>query len=380
MFILTENAELFRRFPQIYFLGGIFPICEKAHSSVRKNDMDERIDTRKKRPSYDRMKKRNPVLLIVLFLLYAGGISAQWDAPFSHYWMIRGYYNPSFAGETDQIRTSAIYRYQWVNVKNAPTKTAITADMPFEFLNRRHGVGLVVFSENMGNVRNSLLAAQYTFKKQFGKSFLNFGIQAGMNDLKFDAGSIRFITDSTRNNTRSTDVDPAEKRVLELNAGISWTNRNVFAGISVLHINQPTFYAQKDTVLSEDIQTDSLRSSIPRSYNFIAGCNITLPNPLYEIQPMVWIQSDLTTTQVQATLRMVYRKKYSGGVSWRRNDGYVFFAGATIRDMEIGYAYDLHITGAGKGSKGSHEVYLRYNFPFDLFRQERQPHKSIRIL
>ncbi|WP_298648173.1 type IX secretion system membrane protein PorP/SprF, partial [uncultured Proteiniphilum sp.] len=90
--------------------------------------------------------------------------------------------------------------------------------------------------------------------------------------------------------------------------------------------------------------------------------------------------TDFSMTQVQATLRLEYNKRFSGGASWRLDDGYVLFAGATIRDVELGYAYGLHTTGSGKNSRGSHELYLRYDFPLDYFKPKRQPHKSIRLL
>ena len=111
----------------------------------------------------------------------------------------------------------------------------------------------------------------------------------------------------------------------------------------------------------------------------MAGCNIRLIHP-FEIEPMVWVLHNRHETMVQATLRMIYDERFSGGLSWRSNDGYSFFAGVNLQGVEMGYAYDLHKTGMAKVSSGSHELYLRYLIPANYLKPKRQPHKSIRLL
>lgn len=324
------------------------------------------------------MEKRRFSLVISLLLCSVLPLLAQWDEPTGQYWAVKGFYNPSFAGETEAIRTTALYRYQWHGVENAPRQLILTADMPFEFLGMRHGAGLVANTETVGDLRNSLLAAQYSFKKQTRKGTLHIGLQAGVYSLQFDAGSKLIISDSLQSGRSTLVVNPADKQVVDLGAGISWTGKSVFAGLSAMHVNQPRFYAQNDS-LTADLQSDSTLSVVPRSYNLMLGCNITIFHPL-KIQPMLWVQTDLDKTQLLTTLRLEYNKRFSGGATWRMNDGYVLFAGAVIRDVELGYAYSSHTSGMGQVSRGSHEVYLRYDFPLDYFKPKQQPHKSIRLL
>jgi len=306
-------------------------------------------------------------------------MQAQWDAPFTQQWSVKSYYNPAFNGETEQINTSALYRYQWAGIENAPRKVVLTAGMPVEFLNRRHGAGLIAYSENVGEQRNTLLAAQYSYIIKAGDGFLHVGLQAGLADINYDAGNIAIVSDHLQANRGSVRVNPADRQVADLNGGISWRGSKGYAGLSAMHINQPAFYAFSDSVTSVDLQTDSLRSVIPRSYNFMAGYNIVLIHP-FEIEPMVWVQHNRHETLVQATLRMVYGERFSGGLSWRADDGYGFFAGVNLRGVEMGYAYDLHKKGMARVSSGSHELYLRYLIPFALFEPKRQPQKSIRLL
>lgn len=322
-------------------------------------------------------KRRLP--FISFFLLYCiWPVQAQWDAPFSHYWTVKGFYNPAFAGATEQIRTASVYRYEWAGIENAPQKVVFTADLPIEFLRRRHGAGIVVYSEQMGSLRNTLLAGQYGYRREMGHGALQIGLQAGIYSLKFDAGSRHILPESAIGKRGVVRVDPADRQLPDLNAGIAWSGRQGFAGLSLLHITQPRFYASSDSVTT-DLQNDSTRTTILRSINFMAGYNIALFYPLV-LQPMVWVQSDFSETLVQATLRLEYDKRFSGGFSWSPRDGYVVFGSATFQGLEMGYAYNKHTVGTGRISKGSHELYVRYDFPLDYFKPKLPPQKSIRLL
>lgn len=304
-------------------------------------------------------------------------MQAQWDVPFSHYWAVRCFYNPAFAGSTEQIRTAAAYRYEWAGVENAPQKVAFTADLPVEFLHRRQGAGIVVYSEQTGSLRNRLLAGQYSYRWEMPNGALQLGVQAGIYSLQFDAGSRESISGEGYGKPLLR-VNPVDKQLPDLHAGIAWSGAKEFIGLSVLHITKPQFYAFSDSVTT-DLRSDSARTSIPRSINFMAGYNIALFYPL-AIQPMLWVQSDFSKTVVQTTLRLEYDKRYSGGFSWSPGDGYVIFGGATFQGLEMGYAYNKHTNGPGSIGKGSHEFYLRYDFPLDYFKPKLPPQKSIRLL
>ncbi|MDD3909938.1 MAG: PorP/SprF family type IX secretion system membrane protein [Proteiniphilum sp.] len=347
------------------------------------------------------MGKRRFLCLLFLQACCLLNMQAQWNAPFSHYWMAKGYYNPSFAGEGGQIRATALYRFQWTGIKNAPQRMLITGDMPFLFHNRLHAAGVVAYNDVTGTFRNSLLAAQYCLRQPAGKGFLNIGLQAGVYNLAFDPGSINITGDHTQQDMRGTvEVYRASGKVFDLNAGISWIGDNSFAGISAMHIGRPRFSVFSDSITGNtpiasntanitgasqgntnynDQQPNSTDSFVPRSYIFIAGCNIRLFYPL-EIKPIVLLETEPGDTQVLTTIRLEYDKKYSGGISWRKGDGYAIFTGANLEDLEFGYACSFHSKGMGKDSRGSHELYLRYNISSCIFKPARQPNKSIRLL
>ena len=98
-------------------------------------------------------------LLLMMICCCLPQLWAQWDAPVSHYWMVKGHYNPAFARGGKPIDASILYRYQWAGIRHAPRRVIITGNMPLEFLGERHGGGVTAYSTTAGNLRNSLLAA-----------------------------------------------------------------------------------------------------------------------------------------------------------------------------------------------------------------------------
>lgn len=325
------------------------------------------------------MSNTKTILFTLSLLLCKATVWAQWDVSLVQHWSNEGYYNPSVAGASEGIRISGAYQHRWSGIEGSPKTTIVTADMPFRFIGKRHGTGIVVGTEITGSKRNSLLAAQYAYRQKVGNGYLSAGIQTGIYRLEFDAGNLRLANDSATNNTAMIRTNFTDKSVIDFNAGLSWKGRSFFVGISAMHLTSPWFYIQSDSALVAEVVSDSIRRHIPRSYNFTASCNISLFYPL-DIQPMIWVQDTNAETQIRATMRAIYKQKYSGGASWVKNDGYVFFAGALIGDIEVGYAFSLHTQGIGKQGDGSHEIYIGYRIPIDAFNKKSTPSKSIRLL
>lgn len=295
--------------------------------------------------------------IIIILLCCVTHIQAQWEAPFSHYWEVKGYYNPSFAGETDNLRSAALYQFQQTDLKDATQRLVITADLPFEFIQKKHGAGLIAYTENIGTFRNSLLAAQYSYKQLLSGGMLNIGLQVGIYNLNYDTRSISSITDTLQNNQQQSNLKIIDKQTADLNAGISWTGNRFYAGLSIMHLNQPGFQA----------------------YNFITAYNIGLFSSL-ELQPMILLMQDKNQKEALASVQLEYYNKFSGGFTLISDNGYSFFAGATIQEVRFGYAYTIYNKEVDNVSKGNHELFVRYNFPLNRFKPKLQPHKSIRLL
>lgn len=308
------------------------------------------------------------VLTILLSFGFSSMLYAQWDAQISQYWRTKTFFNPSFAGETDSIQASALHRMQWLGVDNAPRTFIINADMPVRFLDRKHGVGILVNTESIGLFKNMFVGGQYVFKKSWKKNTLNIGLQAGFINIGFDASKIR-IPEGLTNYEDNVPSTEANGKTFDAAIGISWVTPKYYIGVSSTHLSQPKFEIDDNTIVD-----------INRIYYFTAGYNLKFKRSKYEFQPSVLIKSDTKFTQYDVTARVVYNKTFNGGISWRKDDGFVFLLGMNVYGFDFGYAYDLSTSEISKASSGTHEFVVRYFMPVRLTKKGQNKHKSIRIL
>lgn len=315
------------------------------------------------------MKFKLTLLFIILFGFGVNSAYGQWDAQVSQYWKIKNYYNPSFIGETNNIENVLLHRRQWVGVDNAPNTSMASFNMPFDFLGKKHGFGFLVINEDIGLFSNTTTALQYAYKFKFkNNKSLNIGLQGAMVNIDFDASEIH-IPDSEYHD----DQDPAKPsggsdKTVDAALGVSWVTPQYYIGFSVNHLWDPSFELDEDH-----------SSYIARTYYLMGGYNIKLSNPLIELQPSALFKSDAIVSQLDLTAKVEYNKMFNGGISWRKDDGFVFLLGVKIKNIDAGYSYDLNTSAIAKVGNGSHELFLRYVIPLE----KKKPvgaQKSVRIL
>jgi len=306
-----------------------------------------------------------------LFLIVVSSLEvhAQWDPQVSQYWRTKTFYNPSFAAEHDTLQASILHRQQWVGIEHAPKTFIVSADMPLNFLGRKHGVGINVMTESVGLFKNTTVGVQYVYKKKIKKHTLNIGVQLGYASIGFDGSAIHLPDEDKEDLEGLLPDEKTQSAAFDGNIGISLTGPRYYVGLSTTHILQPRF----------DVG-ENLSSYISRVYYFTAGYNIKFKNPMYELQPSVLVKSDAVVFQYDVTARLVYNKMFNGGLSWRKDDGFVFLLGINIFGFDAGYAYDLSTSAISKASKGTHEFFLRYTIPMLKKKKGRYKHKSIRLL
>ncbi|MDL2265431.1 type IX secretion system membrane protein PorP/SprF [Parabacteroides sp. OttesenSCG-928-G07] len=316
--------------------------------------------------------KRLLFLLILLIMTCTEVVRAQYDAQLSNYFMSMGYYNPAYAGTTDYLNVFALHRQQWIGIDRAPKSFFVSADMPLSFGNSTHGVGVVFFQESAGLYNNMHIAGQYAYKKALWGGTLSIGVQAGIANMIFDGGKSYippgdyYAGVDMDGSIPSTEV---EGMALDLNAGAFFTHPKFYVGLGVMHLAEP------------EIQLDeNLYSYIGRMVNFTAGYNIQTRNPLYELQPSVFLKTDMISFQADLTARLVYNKMFNGGLTWRPGQSVVLLLGGTFGSFQVGYAYDFPTSPILKETSGSHEVMVKYRLTLKKTKTGKNRHKSVRIL
>lgn len=306
---------------------------------------------------------------------------AQSDAQFSQYYAVPTYYNPAAVGQTDFLNIRGGTRLQWIGIHGAPKSFLITADMPFKFIGKRFGVGLVAMQESIGLYRTMNLDAQLGFQfKKWGGTF-TAALQAGMYDQSFK-GSETILPDNDDYHQGTDDGVPTQDlhgTALDLGVGLWYEHRHWWAGVSASHVTAPSVTLDTDNgggSSSENIY----EYKVGRVLYFMAGGNIPIKNTLFEVMPSVFVKSDFKFTTAEATARLRYNKFLIGGVGYRYNDAVYLTLAAEIKNFYVGYAYDYPVTDISKASSGSHEIFVGYRMKLNLGDKNRNRHKSIRIM
>ncbi|MDR0733353.1 MAG: type IX secretion system membrane protein PorP/SprF [Dysgonamonadaceae bacterium] len=340
------------------------------------------------------MKKKFLPIVIIILMGYSS-VKAQFDTQLSNYWATIGYFNPAYAGQSGNLEATLMSRIQWLGVADAPRTTILTANMPRQLLGKIHGFGALIYNDRIGLFSATAYYGQYAWKKKLFKGDFSIGLQGGYITQSFD-GTRVYIPENNDYHSAIDEAIPTSAvsgSGIDLSLGVFYQREKWFAGLSVNHLLAPRIKSDENYVFE-----------IPRSFYFVGGYNIPLNNPLLELQSSLLLKtmqmssyslnSDsltekikgnslkamLQNSQADISVRVIYDKKFWGGLSLRYGDAIVLMLGGKFKMIEAGYAYDFPISRIIKTSTGSHELFVRYSMDLNLKKKGKYKHKSIRIL
>lgn len=312
------------------------------------------------------------LLSILLLIISITSMRAQYDSQLSQYFMALGYYNPAYAGVTGDLNLLALSRLQYVGIEGAPKSFFINADMPLKIGKTNHGVGLVAFTESIGLFHNTHVNLQYAYKQKLFGGTLSVGLQLGLANLSFNGEEVYYPSSGYHQEADEAIPETQESgKGFDMNVGLYYSHKKFYVGLGVTHINQA------------EVQIDDYSYMyLTSTYNLVGGYNIRFENPLYELQPSVFLKTDMQVFQADITARLVYNDMFNGGFSWRVNESVVLLLGAKFGRFKVGYAYDFPIIAAPllKATSGSHELVVSYQLKLKKSKSGKNRHKSVRIL
>lgn len=314
---------------------------------------------------------RRPLLFTIVLLLTCVSLArAQYDVRLSQYFQAKPYYNPASVGATEDLNILALARMEWVGIKGAPLSFFAMADMPLTLGKTQHGVGVVLLTESIGLFQNTHVGLQYAYKQKLFGGTISGGFQIGLVNQSFDGSKVEMVESEYHQQTdEAIPTSQVSGMGFDMNFGLFYTHKKFYAGIGMAHLIEP------ELQLGENAY-----SYIGRTYNFMGGYNIQLPNPLFELQPSVFLLTDLQSFHTDITARLEYNKMFNGGVSYRVNESVGILFGVKIGRFQAGYAYDFPITALGQATSGSHELCVRYSLKLKKTKTGKNRHKSVRIL
>ena len=222
-------------------------------------------------------------------------------------------------------------------------------------------------NDKLGLFAHTRLAAQYAYKFRLFGGQMSAGLQAGLISEKFD-GSRADLGDSSDPAFSSSQLSG---NVVDLGAGIYYTLKEFYAGLSVQHVTAP---------LVSLGETNKLQ--IDRTYYLSGGYNIKLRNPFLTIKPSMLVKTDWVGWRADVTGRLVYThddKLLYGGLSYSPTNSVTMLLGGSFHGIVLGYSYEFYTSGLNPGN-GSHELFVGYQHDINLVKKGKNKHKSVRIL
>ncbi|MBN1115655.1 MAG: PorP/SprF family type IX secretion system membrane protein [Bacteroidales bacterium] len=285
--------------------------------------------------------------------------------------------NPGSIGSSDMVNVTGIFKNSLMNIPGQPTVSYFEAEMPFNFLGGKHGVGISFYNDIIGFNNDIDLKLGYAFRFSAGDGTFGIGINGGIKQHAFKDGAewVSAGPIDPANDPRIPDLGSNNLNALSLGVGVFYRTEDIYFGASVLNV-----YAQDLDYSDVATTTTSAIETLEPHYYATAGYTLQLNNPAFELQPSVNFYSDLSSVTFDVNGMLTYNKRLWGGVSYRASSSAVAMAGLMIMDgLKVGYAYDFQLTALNTYSTGSHEIMLNYSFKLGV-EKSPQRYKSIRYL
>jgi type IX secretion system PorP/SprF family membrane protein len=296
-------------------------------------------------------------------------VFGQFDPQYSHNMFNQMTVNPGYAGSSDMIGITALNRNQWMGAPKAiaaPTDQCFTVNAPLNLFDKSWGVGLSILQNSQGISKDIGAKASFAYqhKVEIGDGKVGFGLSMGILNDNADYTKLIF-----GDGTKPTNLSGKKQTVLfDLGAGVYYKTDKVYLGVSTTHIT------------SGNVYNSTTNLSVTRDFYITAGYNYQLTNPMYMLEPSVFVQTVGGLTTLNVNTNLTYNNRIWGGMSLRSNGDITGLFGLELMTgIKFGAAYDFSAGQVGAISHNSFEVIVMYNFKL---KKEKIPqrYKSIRFL
>jgi len=310
------------------------------------------------------------------FLVACALTSKAQDPNFSQFFASPLTMNPAMTGKfSGQYRIAGNYRNQWPSINQA--YTTATASIDGGILKDRipefdqFGVGFMGFTDRSGNgvLQYNYLSFSTAYHKSLdenGDNQLGIGFQGTYSTKRLDVTSLKF-EDMLRSDgftgvtTETFNGSKLNMSYFDLNAGILYngtTNgeNNIYAGISMYHVNQP-----KESFNEGDFK-------LAQRLTIQAGGHVPVGEDAFHFSANHSRQAGATNTMLGGAYAKLMNPDqpvptilYLG--SWYRlKDAIIPYVGLEFGEFHIGATYDVNVSKLKPASnmRGGMEISLIY--------------------
>lgn len=311
------------------------------------------------------------IALLIFMILMGTMVIAQQQPQFTQNMFNKSYTNPGHYGINNAICATGLIRQQWVGFKDAegnkvaPQTYLVSVEAPVKILHG--GLGLSIVQDQYGFFKDVTIRLGYAYHRPVGDGKLGIGLNVDLLNKSLDFS--KFI--------KVDENDPV--LIGQSSKGVIMTDIGVGA-----FLQMPDYYVGVSALQLLESSRDlggtggAGKVTLTRHYYGTAGYDITFPsNPAYIFTPSVFVKTDGVSSQYDLNGLLKYNNKIWGGVTYRFNDAIGVLLGMTIKDVNLGYSYDVPTSRLG--SSGSHEIMVKYCFKLDR-EKPRSSYRNTRFL
>lgn len=294
--------------------------------------------------------------LFLIVLVCVNLSFSQQDPQYTQYMYNTQVVNPGYIGSKDALGVGLLYRTQWSGFDGAPNTGTLTFNSPLGEL-KRSALGLSIVSDEIGPSNETSVAIDYAYSLPLSEmSKLSFGVKAGINVFNIDYTKLNMYDNNDWQFSENID----NKLRPQIGMGVYFNTDRLYLGFSIPNFLNSEHYntGNIENANENAIAVDRLH------YFFIAGYVFNLSdNVKFKPATMVkWVSG--SPLQADISANFLFNEKFTLGAAYRWDAAASALAGFQISNQFfIGMGYDFQTTEIQKYSKGSYEIFLR----FDVF-------------
>ncbi len=307
-------------------------------------------------------------ILFALVIFVAGfSASAQQDPQFSNFMYDKLSINPGFAGIDRKLCGTAIYRNQWMGFNNQPTTTLLNVHSNVDRI--YGGVGLTLYSDKLGFQKNTVARLSYSYHLNLSPTMkLGIGVSAGLINVGYKANWIA-VDDPTTD--AAIPGATSSQSTYDLGFGAYLKGKDFYVGLSSMHLTESDL--------------SSLNFKNKRHYYLMAGYDYKVSQDI-AILPALRVESDATATQLDFSVRGMWKDMVWAGLGYRVKDAFYPMLGyqkeivpANKGVIRVGLSYDVNTSELKNYSNNGLEIFVNYCMTLDKpYKPEK--YKTVRFL
>lgn len=279
---------------------------------------------------------------------------SQHDALYNQYLYNYFILNPAYAGAEGVLNATLIDRHQWVGIDGAPNTMTFSTHFPTE--KKKVGLGMYVFSDNLGATDDYGVMGNYSYSVETGKGILAFGVQLGIyqHHIDWNILDMEIPDDPVLYSQGYDDLFP------DANLGVYYYTKDFYIGASSKHLFEILFVDVTE-------KRDAVYDYLARHVYLYTGKKYQI-NEKFNLEPSMllkWVEND--KLYFDLNLMGEYQNTLKMGVSFRSHvNSFVFLMQInTNKNLSFGYSYDTYLGEVKSYSIGNHEFMIRYTLdPF----------------